>query len=209
MRGIRRRTPGRKLGPVDTALERPDPLAEQITRYRDTREHIEKGMLALATSVDGRAFEFQASLHGLSLRRGAYVVLEHASRRRFGQITHLARHSIDVEIPGADGSTSSVRVDGAIGHGVLVDHGEPFHDAQVRPALPDEVGAWLDGTRRRDRAGLVVGELLEGAPSFGMGQALVGGRLFPQGGTYVQMGNRVSQEGGADIATTWATPRSS
>ena len=46
--------------------------------------------------------------------------------------------------------------------------------------------------------------LMAGAPSFGLGQALVGGRLFPQGGAYVQMGARVSQEGGADIPTTWA-----
>ncbi len=47
-------------------------------------------MLPLATSVDGRAFEFQASLHGLALRRGAYVVLEHDGGRRFGQITDLS-----------------------------------------------------------------------------------------------------------------------
>jgi len=46
--------------------------------------------------------------------------------------------------------------------------------------------------------------LMAGAPSFGLGQALVSGRLFPQGGAYVQMGARVSQEGGADIPTTWA-----
>ena len=33
--------------------------------------------------------------------------------------------------------------------------------------------------------------------------------LFPQGGAYVQMGDRVSQEGGADIPTTWASVRTS
>ena len=49
--------------------------------------------------------------------------------------------------------------------------------------------------------------LMAGAPSFGLGQALVSGRLFPQGGAYVQMGARVSQEGGADIPTTWAQAR--
>jgi uncharacterized protein len=48
--------------------------------------------------------------------------------------------------------------------------------------------------------------LMEGATSFRMGQALVAGKIFPQP-AYVQMGARVSQEGGADIATTWATPR--
>ena len=51
--------------------------------------------------------------------------------------------------------------------------------------------------------------LMAGAPSFGLGQALVAGRLFPQGSTYVQMGDRVSQEGGADVPTTWASVRTS
>jgi DNA helicase HerA-like ATPase len=51
--------------------------------------------------------------------------------------------------------------------------------------------------------------LMAGAPSFGLGQALVAGRLFPQGGAYVQMGARVSEEGGADVPTTWATARTS
>ena len=34
--------------------------------------------------------------------------------------------------------------------------------------------------------------LMAGAPSFGLGQALVAGRLFPQGSAYVQMGDRVA-----------------
>ena len=51
--------------------------------------------------------------------------------------------------------------------------------------------------------------LMAGQPSFGLGQALAAGRLFPQGGAYVQMGARVSQEGGADIPTTWAQARTS
>jgi hypothetical protein len=50
--------------------------------------------------------------------------------------------------------------------------------------------------------------LMAGATSFGMGQALVGGRLFPRSG-YVQMGRRVTHEGGADIPTTWAEVRQS
>ena len=47
--------------------------------------------------------------------------------------------------------------------------------------------------------------LIAGASSFRMGQALVGGKFFPQAG-YVQMGSRVTQEGGADVPTTWASP---
>jgi uncharacterized protein len=48
--------------------------------------------------------------------------------------------------------------------------------------------------------------LMAGATSFRMGQALVGGKLLPQA-AYVQMGQRVSEEGGADVAATWAEPK--
>ena len=48
--------------------------------------------------------------------------------------------------------------------------------------------------------------LVAGLSSFRMGQALVGGKVFPLSG-YVRMGARVSEEGGADIPTDWARPR--
>ena len=48
--------------------------------------------------------------------------------------------------------------------------------------------------------------LVAGLSSFRMGQALVGGKIFPLSG-YVRMGARVSEEGGADIPTDWARPR--
>ena len=60
-----------------------------------------------------------------------------------------------------------------------------------------------------DLAGLfsfVPEGLLLGATSFRMGEALVAGKVMPQP-AYVRMGERVSEEGGADIPTTWATPR--
>ena len=44
---------------------------------------------------------------------------------------------------------------------------------------------------------------MAGATSFRMGQALVAGRLLPQA-AYVRMGERVSEEGGADVPATWA-----
>jgi hypothetical protein len=46
--------------------------------------------------------------------------------------------------------------------------------------------------------------LMSVATSFAMGQALVAGRLLPQA-TFVQMGRRLTVEGGADIPTTWAS----
>jgi uncharacterized protein len=87
-------------------------------------------------------------------------VLEREGRRRFGQITDLASETADVEVPGPDGLVTSIRIRRAVGSGLLLDRGEPFHDAQARTATPDEVSTWLDGTRRRDRASLVIGELL-------------------------------------------------
>jgi uncharacterized protein len=48
--------------------------------------------------------------------------------------------------------------------------------------------------------------LLAGATSFGLGQALVAGRISPQP-AYVQMGKRLSEEGGADVPATWAVAR--
>ena len=50
--------------------------------------------------------------------------------------------------------------------------------------------------------------LVAGATSFRMGQAVVAGRVLPRAG-YVQMGVRVSEEGGTDIPAAWAAPRSS
>ncbi|KAB7743025.1 DUF87 domain-containing protein [Nostocoides sp. F2B08] len=48
--------------------------------------------------------------------------------------------------------------------------------------------------------------LMAGATSFRQGQALVAGKVMPRA-TYVKMGARVSEEGGADVPRTWAAPR--
>jgi hypothetical protein len=48
--------------------------------------------------------------------------------------------------------------------------------------------------------------LLSQATTFGMGQALVAGRLMPVPG-FVQMGRRITREGGTDVPATWAAPR--
>lgn len=48
--------------------------------------------------------------------------------------------------------------------------------------------------------------LMAGATSFRMGQALVAGKILPHA-AYVRMGQRVSEEGGADVPATWADSR--
>jgi uncharacterized protein len=43
-------------------------LARQLESFRETRRDLEASILPLATSVDGRRFSFQASLHGLQFQ---------------------------------------------------------------------------------------------------------------------------------------------
>ena len=112
-------------------------------------------MLPLATSVDGRRFNFQVSLHGLELEPGGYVAIEGRGPTRLGQLLSLELRHQDTAAPGF----GQVRMRAGGGEGVVLDGDErPFHDALVRPATADEVGAWLEATRP-DGAQLEVGEL--------------------------------------------------
>jgi hypothetical protein len=126
-----------------------------LQEYRDLREALESAVLPLATSVDGRRFSFQTTLHGLELEAGGYVTIEGGGSPRLGQIVSLELHSDDATGP----DLPQVRIRIGRGDGVVLDgDGRPFHDATVRPADPDEVGAWL-GRVRPSRAVLEVGEL--------------------------------------------------
>ena len=145
--------------------EPPVDLQESLDRYRGVRRQLEEGILPLATSVDGRSFSYQASLHGLQLQPGSYVVLEQGPDRRLGQVVTLevARHKgpeLAVADAGGAASRAQVVIRGAEGEGRVLDgDGSSFHDATVRPATPDEVRDHLDQTAAR-RARLQVGELL-------------------------------------------------
>jgi hypothetical protein len=141
-----------------TTPEPEDDLAGRLTRYRRVREQIERHILPLATSVDGSGFELQAPLHDLRLRRGGYVSLTIGNEIRLGRIDDLGVATIDAgESMGSAGRDVRVRL--VQGSGVLLEESAPFHDAAVRPATPDEVGAWCARNPPRN-AGLVVGELL-------------------------------------------------
>ena len=126
-----------------------------LEEYRGVREQLERALLPLATSVDGRRFTFQTSLHGLELEAGGYVVIEADGSTGLGQLLSLELESVDVTGPGLP----QVRVRAGRGDGVVLDgDGRPFHDATLHPAGPDQVGEWLERTRP-DRAVLEVGEL--------------------------------------------------
>jgi uncharacterized protein len=130
-------------------------LEDRLETFRANRRELERSILALATSVDGRRFSFQASAHDLELQVGGYVVLETEAAPRLGQVLslELAHH----EVTGVDGA--GVRIRHVTGDGAILDGGDrPFHDASVRAATGDEVRAWLERTAR-PRARLGIGEL--------------------------------------------------
>ena len=138
-------------------------LAARVAHFRDLRRSVEANVLALATSVDGQRFEFQASLTSLELRIGGYVVLETGAGDRFGQITSLEVMRTEAGEVGWGGETtmtSRIVIRGAQGEGALLDRSPAsFHDARVRPATAEEVRAWSEETAPR-RAFLRAGELL-------------------------------------------------
>ena len=143
----------------------PEELETRLEGYRDMRRDLERAIVPLATSVDGRRFTFQASLHDLAFQAGGYVVLEGEGEPRLGQVITLetaSREGPDLAVPLGDDLSvnSSVLLRYAQGEGVVLEgEGTPFHDASARPAEPVEVEAWLERTRPH-RASLEVGELV-------------------------------------------------
>jgi len=130
-----------------------------VDDYRRLIEDLERGIRPVATSVDGRQFAFQASLHHLALQTGGYVVLQRDGETSFGQILTLRPDSTEVQT-GADGGPSRVTIRLARGEGVILDgDGRTFHDALARPASSEEVEAWFSGVRPH-RSALTIGEML-------------------------------------------------
>ena len=140
-------------------------LGPLVESFRDARRELEASVLPLATSVDGRRFSFQASLHGLPLQIGGYVVLEGAGPSRLGQVLTLELDQLSSELmlPAHPGGTpenrTQVPVRFARGEGTILDgDSAPFHDALVRAATGPEVHAWLRRSAGR-YAQLPLGEL--------------------------------------------------
>jgi len=73
-------------------------VAAQLAGFREARRQLEASVLPLATSVDGHRFSFQASLYGLPLQVGAYVVLEDSGTTRLGQVITLDLDQLSTEL---------------------------------------------------------------------------------------------------------------
>ena len=58
----------------------------------------------------------------------------------------------------------------------------------------------------RDTFSFVPPGMLDCATSFGLGQALVAGKIVSHP-AFLQFGKRIAAEGGADVSTDWAKPR--
>jgi hypothetical protein len=145
-----------------------------MEEYRGMREALEASILPLATSVDGRRFGFQVSLHGLELQAGGYVAIETGGGApRLGQVLSLDLHredatALDHPVAGAaEGARLHSRLTLRIGHGegvVLAGDGHPFHDARIRAATAEEIRAWLDSGGASARLGVGELALVPGVP---------------------------------------------
>jgi hypothetical protein len=130
-------------------------LAYQLESFRETRRNLEASVLPLATSVDGRRFSFQASLHGLPFQVGGYVVLDDGSVPRLGQVNSLGLDQLSTELTlpasGAapPGNRTQMAIRYARGEGTILEGDfASFHDVAVRAATGAEVQAWLQRTER-------------------------------------------------------------
>jgi DNA helicase HerA-like ATPase len=135
-------------------------LTDVVDDYRRMRAELERTVSALATSVDGRQFTFQASLHDLQFQTGGYVNLEDEGRRRLGQVLTMRPDIAFAPDLGLETTKSNMQLRLARGEGVILDGDlSPFHDALARPAESSEVAAWLARVRP-NRSALTIGELL-------------------------------------------------
>jgi uncharacterized protein len=126
-----------------------------------SRRELETSVVASASSIDGRRFTFQCSVHGLELQAGGYVSIGGWP----GQVHAIELASAEggelAAVVSADSTGSeNARIALARGHGVVLEDGVgPFHDLPIERADDATIVAWLQRMRPQ-RALLDVGELV-------------------------------------------------
>jgi hypothetical protein len=135
-------------------------VGQALAEYRDVREQLERAILPIATSVDGRRFSFQTSLHGLELEAGGYVTIEDDAGARLGQLLSLEMDFGEGTGPGLP----QVRIRFGRGEGaVLEGEGRPFHgpmrwahgssgSGRAEPRCPWASSRWLPACRSSSTA---------------------------------------------------------
>ena len=125
-----------------------------------SRRELEISVASTASSVDGRRFTFQCSVHDLELRPGGYVAID----GRLGQV-HAVESAwaegaeLEAAVNEAVLDSARTRIALARGHGIVLEGGDlPFHELPVERADASAVASWLERTRP-DRASLDVGAL--------------------------------------------------
>jgi DNA helicase HerA-like ATPase len=125
-----------------------------------SRHALEATVAPVASSIDGRRFSFQCSIHDLAVRAGGYVSID----GRLGQVHEVEAAwaegpELETAVAAEVGDASRLRIALARGRGVLLDADVgPFHEAPLAHADAGAVGGWLDQVRP-PRSTLDVGRL--------------------------------------------------
>ena len=142
------------------AAEREMLISQGLAAYRSDRAAVERAILPLATSLDGRTFSFQASLEGLALETGQYVEIDDGRRGRLGQVHGIRVETVSATDTGQVEGLSSLMIRLAVGEGVVLDSDAgSFHDARVTPARDAAIAGWFERTRSA-RQRIDIGQLL-------------------------------------------------
>ena len=126
--------------------------------YRALRRELEEGVLQISSSIDGRTFSIQASLHGLDLEVGGYVVVETDAGPLLGQVLELGINVVEgpeFELPseGDRVARAQVHIRGASGSGVVLDGpGRRSTTARCGAPLPPRSRRGSSAPRRRARS---------------------------------------------------------
>ena len=186
-------------------------IGAQLESFREVRRSIEASVLPLATSVDGRWFSFQASLHGLGdlwrrrqERSPILIVIDEAHNvcpaEPPSQLVRMAaEHAVRIAAEGRK-----------FGLYLLVSTQRPQKIPENVLSQADNLvllrlNSLADAAFAEAAFSFVPPSLIERSVTFRQGEGLIAGKISPQP-ALLRFGARITQEGGADVPATWAAP---